>query len=170
MSIVIREALYSDLPDIGRILVVSWRAAYRGIVPDAHLDGLTPAAREARLRAQWDAGRRWPAVVLLDGGEAVGVCAYGKGMSDDIPDTWGEIGTCYLLPSHWGRGLGGRLIRRAEGDLRAMGCARAVIWVLEDNARARRAYERAGYAPDGAAKTVEIGGVPLREVRYGKSL
>jgi RimJ/RimL family protein N-acetyltransferase len=42
--------------------------------------------------------------------------------------------------------------------------------VLDDNPRARRFYERAGWQPDGAAKTEERWGVAAAEVRYRKRL
>jgi RimJ/RimL family protein N-acetyltransferase len=44
-----------------------------------------------------------------------------------------------------------------------------VLWVLKDNTRARRFYERAGFAPDGATHVLEgLGGVT--EVRYRLAL
>jgi len=46
---------------------------------------------------------------------------------------------------------------------------RAVLWVLADNARARRFYERAGFAPDGATSILAgLGGV--LELRYSREL
>jgi len=44
-----------------------------------------------------------------------------------------------------------------------------VLWVLRDNSRARRFYERAGFAPDGVTDVLErLGGVT--EVRYRRAL
>jgi RimJ/RimL family protein N-acetyltransferase len=42
--------------------------------------------------------------------------------------------------------------------------------VLEDNPRARRFYERAGWEPDGKRKAEVRWGVRAPEVRYRKSL
>jgi ribosomal protein S18 acetylase RimI-like enzyme len=44
----------------------------------------------------------------------------------------------------------------------------ALLWVLEDNPRARGFYERAGWAPDGVRKAEERFGVRAAEVRYRK--
>ena len=44
-----REARPEDLPDMARIRVDTWKAAYRGIVPDAYLDSLTYTATGAAL-------------------------------------------------------------------------------------------------------------------------
>jgi hypothetical protein len=46
----------------------------------------------------------------------------------------------------------------------------ATLWVLQDNARARRFYSQAGWAADGAAKTDDVDGFPLLEVRYRRPL
>ena len=46
----------------------------------------------------------------------------------------------------------------------------ATLWVLEDNPRARRFYELAGWRPDGARKADEWFEVSATEVRYRKRL
>jgi RimJ/RimL family protein N-acetyltransferase len=51
----------------------------------------------------------------------------------------------------------------------AAGYRDIVLWVLEENARARRFYERAGYSADGATNVLDrLGGV--LEVRYRRAL
>ena len=42
----------------------------------------------------------------------------------------------------------------------------AVLWVLEPNERARRFYERGGWAFDGTTRDELIGGVPTHQLRY----
>ncbi|RAS29045.1 hypothetical protein BCL80_107157 [Streptomyces avidinii] len=44
------------------------------------------------------------------------------------------------------------------------------LWVLKENVRARRFYERAGFRPDGAEETFEAGGARVPEVRYTRPL
>ncbi len=53
--------------------------------------------------------------------------------------------------------------------LRREGFARVTLWVLEGNARARRFYEVAGLAPDGARKVLEMPG-ETPEIRYAGPL
>lgn len=50
--------------------------------------------------------------------------------------------------------------------LRANGFTTASLWVLEDNPRARRFYEREGWRPDGGRREEEFFGVPTTEVSY----
>ena len=55
------------------------------------------------------------------------------------------------------------------GPDRQAGFRAIVLWVLRDNQRARRFYERAGFAPDGAINVLTgLGGVI--EVRYQRPL
>ncbi len=49
---------------------------------------------------------------------------------------------------------------------RCAGQPRGFLWVLKGNARARRFYEIAGFAADGAEEAYEVDGVPVPEVRY----
>ena len=76
------------------------------------------------------------------------------------------MGAIYLMPEAWSRGLGRALLNTAVGELGRNGFETGTLWVFRDNARARRFYERAGWALDGKAKSIEIGGVSLAEIRY----
>jgi GNAT superfamily N-acetyltransferase len=51
----------------------------------------------------------------------------------------------YVLPDAAGHGIGGRLLAAAGPVTR--------LWVLRDNHRGRRFYERHGWHPDGTART-----------------
>ncbi|WP_246292126.1 GNAT family N-acetyltransferase [Lentzea indica] len=72
-----------------------------------------------------------------------------------------ELYAIYFLPSAWGSGLAEPLAQAALGDSRD-----AIVWVLEENKRARRFYERLGFAPDGTTRQETIGSAVLNEVRY----
>jgi ribosomal protein S18 acetylase RimI-like enzyme len=75
----------------------------------------------------------------------------------------------YVVPAWWAAGAGRALMDTALAALRADGYLRAVLWVLADNTRARRFYQRAGFAPDGASTILTgLGGV--LEVRYRRDL
>jgi ribosomal protein S18 acetylase RimI-like enzyme len=52
-----------------------------------------------------------------------------------------------------------------HGRLKKKGFDKIVLWVLEDNASARRFYEKHGFAFDGTRKEIEIGKKYI-ELRY----
>lgn len=81
----------------------------------------------------------------------------------------GEVYAIYLVPAAWSTGTGRALMDAALGGLRAAGYRRVVLWVLAGNARARRFYDKAGFAPDGTTNILTgLGGV--EELRYARPL
>jgi tRNA dimethylallyltransferase len=75
----------------------------------------------------------------------------------------------YIVPECWGNGLAGRLHDEALRLLAADGATSARLWVLEDNERARRFYERRGWRRDGSERVVPFPPHPL-DVGYTKDL
>ena len=73
----------------------------------------------------------------------------------------GWLNGLYVRPEAWGTGVAGELHDRAVAALRVAGVERARLWVLEHHARARRFYERRGWAPDGTSRVVEFPPHPL---------
>jgi GNAT superfamily N-acetyltransferase len=67
----------------------------------------------------------------------------------------------YVVPEQWGTGLAGELHDRALEVVRGLGSVRCRLWVLEDNARARRFYERRGWRENGETRVVEFPPNPL---------
>ncbi|NUK37491.1 GNAT family N-acetyltransferase, partial [Streptomyces lunaelactis] len=62
------------------------------------------------------------------------------------------------------------LMTELTGRAVADGFAGMLLWVLKENDRARRFYEKAGFAPDGAEEPFEVDGVAVPEVRYARAL
>jgi ribosomal protein S18 acetylase RimI-like enzyme len=162
--VTVRPATVADAPAMGQLVVRAWQAAYRGQMPDDYLDGL----RAEERAAYWDGvlrreDRRGVILVAERDGEVVGFAAAGP--SPD-PQGAGELYAINVDPDHWGGGAGRALLGAAQAELDRMGFAESVLWVLPGNARARRFYERAGWAADGTEKTSEAFGVSFDEVRY----
>jgi RimJ/RimL family protein N-acetyltransferase len=161
LSIIIRDETPADAEAVGWVYIHVWQQAYRGLVPDEFLDNLRP---RPRINTAPASGRR--AVAMEEDGRIIAVSTFSACRDEDAGEDTGEIISIYLLADCWGRGLGRRLLTYDLDGLRAMGFRSCTLWTLEGNRRARRAYERAGFALDGAEKTEMIGGRPLDQVRY----
>jgi RimJ/RimL family protein N-acetyltransferase len=163
-----------DADAAGAIHVRAWQAAYRGLMPDAYLDGLDVAERQRQWASQLAGGPPEGAAWLVvedDDGVVAGICAVGPAHdAQGEPTGEGELYMINLDPSRWGRGLGRLLLAAATDWLRAEGWSEAVLWMAEGNQRAGRLYERNGWALDGGRKDDTIGGTAVPEVRYGRSL
>lgn len=77
-----------------------------------------------------------------------------------------KILSIYLLPEFIGKGYGKELLARTVEELRTLGFERILLWVLEENDRAGKFYERYGFQMSGEHRTDKIGGKELREVMY----
>ncbi len=82
----------------------------------------------------------------------------------------GELYAIYVLPEAWGSSAGRALLAAALEAMRTGGFATASLWVLDDNPRARRFYEREGWEHDGGRREEEILDVQISEVRYSITL
>lgn len=88
----------------------------------------------------------------------------------------GEVYGFYLHPDAWGSGCGSALMERAETHLADGGFSTAILWVLRDNPRARRFYERQGWEPTGRStmwggpQTATAPPVQVAEVEYRVTL
>lgn len=152
--------LDDDLRMISGIYEQSWKFAYRGILPQAFLDSI-PAGRWADNIVRKDV----KTLCLLENLRMVGTASICQSRWAEYPD-FGEIVSIYLLPECMGRGLGTALLQRCIAELRATGFDRILLWVLEENARARRFYEKNGFVCAEVYREDCIGGRALREVLY----
>jgi GNAT superfamily N-acetyltransferase len=133
------------------------------------LDGPDLVAGRLRLWQRWlgpDAPAGHAAWVAEADGQVVAFADVLPSRDDDADDTTGEVPMIYALPRAWGSGAGRELMAAAVEGLRGAGFRSVTLWVLDSNGRARRFYERAGFAPDGAAKSDTMAGAPITEVRY----
>ncbi len=167
----VRPAGPSDAVPIARVHVDSWRTAYRGLLPDAFLDGLSVHARTERWRARLRTmSARQRVLVAEQEGEVVGFASTGPTRDDDTDaHVVGELYAVYVLPQLWSRGIGTRLHSAVLAALEEEGFREATLWVLDANARARSFYALTGWSPDGASKRA-VYGAPVTEIRYRRAL
>jgi len=173
MLVGIREATVEDAQAIATIHVDSWRAAYRGILPEAYLANLTVTQRNDAWRKSIITGR--PRVLIAhsnaDADEAIlGWVAFGDSRDGDKDYRWAEVETLYIAPDFWRKGIGKRLIDAARHALLSAGYTNVALWVLLDNRRARAFYKRSGFVCDNSSRGVQLGGKWLTEIRYCRAL
>ncbi|MEU4560984.1 GNAT family N-acetyltransferase [Actinoplanes sp. NPDC023936] len=161
----IRPAVPDDADGLAEVHVRTWQSAYRGLIPQAYLDGLSVADR-ARQWREW-LGRISPprAVLVLEPGVS-GFITVGAGDEDEA----GHVYALYVLPERQGLGGGRALMAAGLAELVAAGFSVATLWVLDSNLAARRFYEAGGWHPDGATLVDESRGFPITEVRYRRAL
>lgn len=108
----------------------------------------------AAVQTRWAKALEDPAASIVVGevhGEAVGVAL--------VRPEWLE--GLYVAPEWWGKGVADQLHDRAFEIVKGSGAERCHLWVLEENARARRFYKRRGWRENGETRVVEYPPNPL---------
>jgi GNAT superfamily N-acetyltransferase len=162
---VIRAATAADAGAIAEVHVRTWQAAYAHVFGTERLAAVTAESRLGMWR-QILGGSDQTVFVAEKDGRITGFCGVGAGRGPAD----GELYAIYVEPEAWGSGAGTALLQVGVDELRARGCRDAILWVLEDNPRARRFYEREGWRLDDARREGEHLGVRTVEVRYRISL
>jgi GNAT superfamily N-acetyltransferase len=175
-GIIYREATAADACAVAVVNVRSWQESFRGIVPPAHLDGMSYEKRaaafaqrfEQRERAREEGGRADFYQMLVAeraGRAAVGYVDFGPPRETSFGPFAAELYSIYVLPEHQRRGVGGRLFRLTADALLARGRRSMYLQTLETSPY-RHFYERMGGRLVGR-ETLEIGGVDFVELAYG---
>lgn len=157
----IRKVTQSDnFNDIALIYALSWKAAYRNIVPQQYLDELSEIRWSTLLQDS-----RWDSYAIVENGKYIGTSSICPARDEKMAG-WGEIISIYLLPEYFGKGFGKPLLYNSVSALRSMGYNNIYLWVLEENIRGIKFYEKNGFALSSDRAQISIGGKDLTEVRY----
>ena len=146
-------------PRLGRIMAASFRSAFGEFISQETLDRCAVAENCAGLLAALPRE-----MVTLTGwvdGKPMGLLVYREDQNG-----WTEIEAIHSLPESWGCGLGAAMLAFALGATTAR--TGVGLWAFEKNARARRFYEKHGFAPTGESRISEFDGAV--EVRYERVL
>ena len=191
--VVIRAGSAADAAQVAAVQREGWLAAYDGIIAAEIINRVTAPDGGARVRQSFRT-RPWQHMLVAvaggreppgqDADQATGIVGYASfGPETDVlgapwphPRTAAgrdgsvaELYALYVRPAWWSTGTGRALMERVLARTSGAGYRSVTLWVLRDNRRARRFYERAGFAPDGATNVLDgLGGVP--EVRYRRTL
>jgi GNAT superfamily N-acetyltransferase len=162
--VTVRRARPADARAIAEVHVRTWQAAYRHAFPAEVLDNLSVDGRETRWRERLEEGYViW--VAETEGG-IVGFSAVGPSRTEEAA---GELYAIYVLPEAWGSGAASELMVAAKAWFAQEGYAKAMLWVLADNPRARRFYEREGWRAEGT-RIDTIRGTDVEEALYRLAL
>jgi RimJ/RimL family protein N-acetyltransferase len=170
----VRPATVGDSDQIARAHIRTWQAAYAHVLPAAYLASFDPSVWAQRRRSQ--IAEQTPPdecfVAEVDD-EIVGHATVGRfrdeaGARDPAV---GEILAIYVVPEQWSAGVGPALLRAGIDHLVSYGVGEIRLWVIADNPRARRFYERSGFVADGGSRLVPVGADypdarPVEHIRY----
>lgn len=165
-DVTIRAATVEDAPAIAAVRVESWRTTYRGVIPDAYLDG---------MRVE-DSTTLWLRILSAPTGDkrmvfvaedASGVLGFSAAMKLPEPKfcVLAELTGIYLQPHAQRQGIGRKLLAAAARACIAENAPDMLVWVITQNEAARKFYEGLG-AQLMAGQPFTWDGLELHETGY----
>ena len=161
----IRKAVPSDEQMLAYIQTESWKAAFAGILSPEEL---------ARCTNLEKAEQMYHNVLRRDGcnmaiefvdGKPHCIAAWGKNRCD-LDDTVGELICIHSLQNNWAKGYGSAMMEYVLAQLQQAQYESVILWVFEDNTRARKFYEKHGFELTGQKKPAN----GIAELMYKKRL
>jgi len=178
----VRPARLDEAGDIARIQLVTWRTAYRRLLPRHVLDGLDqeflaerwhtaigqpPSARHRVLVAVEQAADRHLVGFAATGPADEAALAPGEPPMDAGVAAVTEL----LVEPRWGRrGHGSRLLAAVVDLWREDGFDTAVAWVYEQDPATRGFLTGAGWAPDGTTRALDVDDLLVPQLRMHVSI
>lgn len=162
----ILPAEQADAAAIAMLHVESWRSAYRGLLPDAFLDGPIVEDRMRLWRDRLNGGAPDRQLVLkaLSEDALIGfVCV----LADNDPLYGPRLDNLHVKPTRKRGGIGSRLFRAAYDWVGRDVPGRPMhLWVIEGNVPARRFYDRLGGVLSERRMLEVVPGILVPELRY----
>ncbi len=166
----VRPASLRDAKPIAEAHVAAWQAAVARSGPAEALHALSIE----RCQAYWREAINLcepQVIVATENDKVVGFAGFDRSRDKGTPSTNGEVWALYVHPQHWGRGVGLALWDAARDGLQEEGCIKVSIWMPMRFERSMRFIELAGFKREPtSAKTVEIGGARVEEIRLHRSV
>lgn len=136
----IRNAQPGDEQSIASVIITTWKACYRGIVPNSFLDSLTTEKHEELFRNNIANKSETILVLENDKNQIVGMVSGGQDRSK-LYDC--ELVAIYILPDYQKKGHGKWLFQELIQAHRQHRFESMLVWTFRDN-RDREFYEKMG--------------------------
>ncbi|MEV4414404.1 GNAT family N-acetyltransferase [Catellatospora sp. NPDC049609] len=163
----------ADVAAVALLHTLSRRDAYRDLLTPAELAEVTVERQHQSWSQRWAAESDTHRMHLAErDGELLGFCYLGPAdpAAEQAPPGTGMLNAIHVRPDAVGSGVGLALMRTCLAGFADLGHTRAMLYVVRENDRARRFYERGGWAADGVARETMIGSASVPIVRYARAI
>ena len=136
----------SNIHDAAVIHSVSWQESHRSFCNEGFIALHTPEHQEEYLLQKMNTGSR---IFMLIHQNPIGIVSLKDNLIEDL----------YVLPDYQNRGYGSMLLRYAISQSNG----KPTLWILENNTRAQRLYQRVGFRQTGNRNIITDG---LDEIEF----
>ncbi len=145
------KAMESDEEIYGKAYVhyKSWHETYTNLIDSEYMNNITLDKCEI-IAHKW----RENILIAKDGERVIGFVGYGTYRDETLPEH-GEVYAIYVLEEYHGLKVGYALMNAALEKLTDY--KKIAVWVLKDNNKAIRFYQRYGFRFDGTDTEIMLG-------------
>ena len=169
MKIELRYAKIGEADLLASINAASFQKGFKGIIPDEVLNEKFAYGRLLERFTKELAEKNTENSILLIDDKPVGIQTFGRDDHKEREPVEIDIWRLYILPECWGMGYGEILIKWGLEELKKKNYKKVALWVVDENTRARRFYEKMGFLNEGEYRIINPG-KEIEELRYVKYL
>jgi ribosomal protein S18 acetylase RimI-like enzyme len=151
MAYTIERAAPGDEAALAYIHTESWKAGFRGILDPETLENSTQLDRSIAMYQRLLAADFGKGYLLKVDGTPHCLAWWNATRSEDMPG-YAELICIHSLPGHWQCGYGSHMMDTVLQDMADAGYKKVMLWVFEENTRARKFYEAKGFVTYGKVK------------------
>lgn len=151
MAYTIQKPVSGDEAILAYIQTESWKAGFKDILSADILNQYTqidPTTEMYRHLLTQNIGHGY--LMKVDN-QPHGIAWWSAAREPNMPGC-AELICIHSLPDRWHNGYGSQLIKTVLQDIQSAGYSKVILWVFEENIRARRFYESHGFSNTGKQK------------------
>jgi ribosomal protein S18 acetylase RimI-like enzyme len=153
--IYIRLAVPADALEMADIIMRSWEAAYKDIIPAEYIREKNATRPALYKRVITDENTE--SYVIQYNGKTVGIMRVAAPQDDDMGDNAYELHYIYLHPDFFRMGIGTQAMKFAFNIACRLRKTEMTVWVFAENTNTIKFYEKCGFVPDGKTKIHDMG-------------
>lgn len=151
MEYTIERVKLGDEAVLAYIQTESWKAGFKDILSADVLQKCTQIDKATAMYRRLLEQNIGNGYLLKVGGEAHCIAWWDATRENDMPG-YAELICIHSLQDKWRKGYGSKMMNAVLQDISAAGFSKVMLWVFENNTRARRFYEAHGFTTSGKIK------------------
>ena len=151
MNYTIERVKPGDETALAYIQTESWKAGFKDILSEELLERCTRIDKATAMYRRLLEQNIGNGYLLKVAGKPHCIAWWDATRETDMPG-YAELICIHSLQDNWRQGYGSKMMETVLGDISAAGYSKVMLWVFEENARARRFYEAHGFTTDGKRK------------------
>ena len=143
-NVIIRKAVPGDELVLAYIQTESWKAAFAGILSPEELERCTNLQKAEQMYHNVLCREGCNMAIELVDDHPHCIAAWGTNRCE-LGDAVGELICIHSLQNNWAKGYGSAMMEYVLAQLRQANYESVILWVFEENIRARKFYEKHGF-------------------------